>query len=390
MSITNSNQYDNTKSYLSNGTNGVNNNNLEKTFKSKNIHTQEELRQRYTRFFRWGYLDHHNVVTGIKQYLFFTKPNLFLFNNSNLPTRTHDPANMQTSYLNGKNGSNSFLHPSIMKYSSKLVEAYAVNPDLFYQLTRRVNFEESVIGNFMPLLTNLCDSTLDIPAEEAQYSDMVKTTNGAIRSIRGNSYQSTNGSTFTLEFKDTKSLEVLNLARIYNEYMNLKSDGLLDISGDSVMIDEIINKIDSDTFTIYSFIVDDTGENILYYSKFWGVSISNVPHDVVTNIGDGKISIPLEFKYELVESNNPAILTDFNKIGIEVVGEKRNYKRKDDDNGWIYQIPKAPIWDNEIFAVNGAPVGCPYVLADYYYNNKKVRAKYDGKKVYKLRWFRGY
>lgn len=356
---------------------------LDKVLRANKVYSKSDIDSRFDKFFRIGYLDTINNLTGAKDYLFFTKPNLFLFDNP------------YTINVSGPRRSGSVsisdLHVGIQKHSPKLCSLYYESPHLFYQLTQQVIFNNYTCGNFIPLLSNTVESSLDLPSVEGQYSELTKTTNGAMRSIRGNSYQSNNEFTFSLEFNDNKYLEVYKLASIYDEYMNLKSSGLIDIIKDPTdknsdyyqeMLDNLLYNVDSDLFTIYKITVADDGETILHYAKLWGVSISNVPRDALSNLssGDGKISIPLEFKAEHVADLDPMIIADFNNAGNE-------YKIGDSN------IPEfAKIWDDSIDAVSGDLVGTPFITVSNSnaktfgpvyegYSNKPVHYKLKFKKI---------
>lgn len=348
------------------------NRNISRVMRANKNFSKEDIDNRFNKFFRLGYIDTHNNLTGARDYLFFTKPNLYLFDN---PPQVEGRSN---------NVSVKDLHLGIQRHSPKLCSLYYEVPHLFYQLSRSVRFNNAFCGNFIPLLTNTIDSSLDLPGVESQYSELTKTTNGAMRSIRGNSFQSNNEFTFSLEFIDNKYLEIYKLAMIYDEYMNLKSSGLIDIvkyptTSDTECYDNMLNdllyNIDSDLFTIYKITVSDDGESILHYAKLWGVSISNVPRDAISNLSstDGKLSIPLEFKAEHVADLDPMIIADFNKIGevYKIGNSLPNY---------------AKIWDESISAVSGELVGTPFITDRDEYGNKYGSGFGHNPYLYKLKF----
>lgn len=349
------------------------NRNIPKIMRANKVFSREDINSRFNKFFRLGYIDTINNLTGARDYIFFTKPNLYLFD---------EPSTIIT----GQSGKVSVkdLHLGIQRHSPKLCGLYYEHPYLFYQLTRSVKFDDYFCGNFIPLLSNTVSSNLDLPTIQAEYSELTKTTNGAMRSIRGNSFQSNNQFEFSLEFSDNKFLEVYKLALIYDEYMNLKSSGLIDIlkypTENKIdlyqdMLNDLLFNIDSSLFTIYKITVSDDGESIIHYSKLWGVSISNVPRDSLSSLSsnEGKISIPLEFKADHVSDLDPMIIADFNKAGgIYKIGDP---------------VPEySKIWDSSISAVNGDLVGTPFITDRDEYGNKYGSGYGNNPILYKLKF----
>lgn len=321
---------------------------LSKDFMSHKLYDSDMISERMRRFFKIGYIDRENTLQGCKEFLFFTRPNLYLFNS--IPEyRSPGRVDMND------------LHPSIRKNSPLLCSLYSEVPYLFYQLSRKFSGNMSFCGNFIPLLTNSVVSSLDLPGIDATYTELNKTNLGASRNIRGNSLASNNTFDFSLEFSDNKYLEIYKLAKIYDEYINLKYSGLLDIMHDPTnpksginhdMFSDLIDNVDSDVFSIYRILVGSNGEDIIHWSKLVGVSISNVPRDVISaDMGDdGRLSIPLSFKADHVIDLDPMILVDFNKVGgVYYMGSPT--------------IPTpAKTWDSESYSVSGVPVGTPFII----------------------------
>lgn len=326
------------------------NSRLNKDFMSHGFVTENTIAERTRRFFRIPYRDTHNVLQGAKEYLFFTKPNLFLFN----------PDASVTTSIAGK-VSVKDLHPSIQRNSPTLCSLYMEVPYLFHELSRKHNLNQSYCGNFIPLLTNTVRGSLDLPGIEADYIELNKTSTGATRSIRQSSFSSDNSFDFSLEFSDNKFLEIYKLSKIYDEYFRLKNSGLLDILVDPTsttsdlnqeMFDSLIKNIDTEVFSIYRFLVASNGEDIIHYSKLVGVSMTNVPRDSLSadTASDGNTSTPISFKADHVIDSDPMILIDFNKVGgVYTIGKS-------------IIPPYAKLWDKDRFDINSMPVGTPFVL----------------------------
>lgn len=252
----------------------------------------------YSKFKRFGTIGPNRALTGQKEYLFFTKPDLHLM----------DPHN-------------NILNPELQGYPyfQELKERY---PDVINQL----QYHNTVGGKsspFMTLLSNTVKSSLDLPSISTNTIDTPATIYGTAYNYRGWGYSSDEKIDFTLEFEDSKYLEVYNLVKAYEEYERLKHLGLVtppNIEGDQSVKGKcfsyyIRNKILHDQFSVYKFIVEDDGETIVYYAKLWGVFFKNVPREAFTDVKtEGGLSYSIEFEAAFVEDMNPSILTDFNSL----------------------------------------------------------------------------
>lgn len=276
---------------------GKDNTYLNDTFMSNHIYTRSQI-EWYTKFSRFGTLDAFNAVGKSREYLFFTKPDLHIVKPNN-------------SVLNDELSNQVFFN--------ELRERY---PNVIAQLQYHNGIGDK--GPFMALLSNSVKNSLEIPTIEAATIDTAANIYGTSYNYRGWGYNSDEKISFSLEFEDTKYLEVYHLVKAYEEYERLKHLGL--VSPPNINNDKentagksfnyyIQNKILHDQFSIYKFIVEDDGETIIHYSKLWGVFFKNVPRDVFSDMKtEGGLTLAVEFEAAFIEDMNPTILMDFNSL----------------------------------------------------------------------------
>lgn len=265
---------------------------------SSNIYSSQQIRDnRYTKFSRYGFFDISNEHMYSREYLFFTKPDLHLLN-----TKT---GNLYAPLKN-----TSFFPNALEQY-----------PDCIYSLQQTYNFNSNSSNlrtlqrtNFIPLLSNHVTSTLDLPIISA--TDVPNNTNlySITTSYREGSEISDNSLEFSLEFKDTKFLDVYMFFKIYDQYF--RETYKQEIIPTNISYEE--NKIDCNSFSIYKFIVDDTN-TILYYAKVTGAYPITVPRDGMSNF-DGTIKHNISFKAAFCDDSDPKILNEFNHVSISSKG----------------------------------------------------------------------
>lgn len=296
--------------------------------------------QWYKKFKRFGNgtLDPYNAVSGTKEYLFFTKPDLHIV-------------------TPGKNS----LNPELRNqpYFIELLQRY---PDVIAQLQLSNGIRAK--SPFMNVLSNAVNSTLELGSITSGVVDTSATIYGTSYNYRGWGFSSDEKHEFSLEFDDTKYLEIYNLVKAYEEYERLKHIGMVsppNIDGAPTVNGKcfsyyIKNKILHDQFSIYKFIVEDDGETILYYAKLWGVFFKSVPRDAFSDMKpDGGLTYAVDFEAAFVDDMNPTILTDFNTIVSPYMGNTSvlpvyNTKKRMIDGRWasipyVAKVKKGSNWN---------------------------------------------
>lgn len=283
------------------------------------------------KYYRFGYynLDTH---TNLKEFLFFTKPDLHIINeDSGRLTR-----GIRT-----------------MPFFQKLVDdkPYLVN-------NLEISLNESEPFNW--LLSNQCISTLEVPLLNSETVDTAQNMYGFGYSYLGSSEASDDKPTFSLEFKETRWLDIFDYFKAYNVYETIKHHGII-----RPHKEHIYNREVHDLFAIYKFMVADDMETIVYYGKMWGVMPKSLPRDVYGQTQfDNGISYTIEFEAACYDDMDPLIWQEFNALG------KAQYD----------SLPyKIDVYNEILDAVDTRPVMAAQV--------EKVKSvKAPGGYVLKLRW----
>lgn len=262
----------------------------------------------YNKFSRYGYIDPYNIAHKTKEYLFFTKPDLHLFDGG------------------------WSLNPEI-RNSTFFANAAITHREVAYML------QNSMPSNrlpFIPMLSNAVSSSLDLPGISADYIETAKNVYGTAMHYRGSSFKSDQDFDFSLDFRDSKNLDVYMLFKIYDEYERLKWLGSVSPPSDEY----IVNKVLHDQFSIYKFIVAEDGMSILYYARVVGVIPTSVPRDSIGNM-EGDFTLPVSFHGKFVYDMDPRILYDFNTLVSSYTRGHSTYDlynkdTKDNDGRWAH------------------------------------------------------
>lgn len=320
---------------------------------------------RFTKFAKYGIMDLYNEHTFSREYLFFSKPDLHI---------------METE----KSG---YLYKPLSQLPF-FIDALRLYPQCIYSLQQTL---PSSISNpktkYMPILSNQVSSTLDLPTIAAtETGGNVNLYQFGINNRDGSEISDCNVE-FSLEFKDTKYLDVYMLFKIYDEYIRetYKRDIL------PTKISYIDNKIDSKSFSVYKIIVDDTN-TVMYYAKITGVYPMSVPRDAMSGFDGSGIKETVQFKGQFVRDMDPVIIQELNLLTCKSLGLntnsdgnisiQKNYVRyaADDDISDIYYGHGH---------VNTSWGACPLILQS---NAKRTGASItdNGENyLYKLFWVKG-
>lgn len=236
--------------------------------------------------YRFGYIDPYRTVSTVREYLFFTKPDLNI---------CADPDGNVTTTL-----------APYLRTKDFWTELYANQ----YDVIKELQYSLDKSNPFNDLLGNAVISTLEIPGIEAEMIDTPANMYGVSYTYRGSSEASDNNPTFSLEFRDNKYLPVYNFFKAYEDYEVIKHHGHLppqDIYRQQ--------KILYDQYSIYKIMVGDDGETILYYGKFYGVKSKSLPRDVFSNTDfSNGLSYSIDFGAAFYDDMKPHILVEFNNL----------------------------------------------------------------------------
>lgn len=244
----------------------------------------------YNKTYRFGLFNPYGAISSVKEFLFFTKPDLNIF------------------YRNEDTG--------MLDYGEILINELNSIPywkELKKTRSRTIKLLQSstdTVDHFNHLLQNQVISNLSVPGLEATTIETAQNMFGVGFSYHGSSEASDDSFDFDLEFKDTRWLDVYYFFKTYEEYETLKHHGII-----APWRYYIENKIIHDQFSIYKFLVDEDFETIIYYAKFYGVMPKSLPRDVFSSTNfDNGLSYSISFKAAFFDDMKPEIIADFNAL----------------------------------------------------------------------------
>ena len=272
----------------------------------------------FEKTYRFGYYNLDASLSRTKEYLFFTKPdlNILIYNKGD-----HDDTGIIEIYdtLEIAHKEEWLLNPGLINpfwvdmYNSKkriikcLQSSYYESGDRFQN------------DPFIHLLANQVNTNLEIPELSADVVETAVNRYGTSIFYRGSSEPSDDGLSFSLEFKDTKWLDVYYFFRAYEEYETAKHLGTL-----LVKPEYIRDKILYDQMAVYKFVLDMDMETILYWGKYYGVTPMSLPRDTFSSdTFDNGLSYSIQFKAQFYEDMKPEILQDFNFLNRPIFGEPK-------------------------------------------------------------------
>lgn len=285
-------------------------------------------------FARFGCLDPYNSLDRSREYLFFTKPDLNIFNDND------------DSALN--------------EYTSKIPYFCELFNNGYKDVLRHLQsstLSSKLQGPFMNMLSWAVNSTLDLPTISSNATSTAENIYGTTMQYMSTDFSSDEKFEFTLDFEDTKFLDIYHIFKAWVEYSRYKSRGVIKPKDTY-----IFNRILYDQSSIYKFIVDDT-QTIIHYSKVWGVFPMGVARDTFSSLSnDSGVKFSQPFMGTFVDDMDPLILRDFNSIV-----EPYCKGRKD-----------IPTYSKSRGSANADLAYMPYI--------RKVYSNIDGYYRYKLMW----
>lgn len=258
----------------------------------------------YNRINRFSWVDVYDNDDILREYLFFTKPNLYIYGDGG----------SQISYSNAWSDSLQDTLKTIPYFVHEADRHKDALCQLQYNVTDRV---KQCKTPFMYLLTNAVQSKLDLPTITPTDSDSTENEMGISLKYRGHSLKSDAGHDFSLTFLDTADLEVYTLVKAYDEYIRL-----LKVGDISYRDSDVINHIIPEMFSIYKFLIRSDGETIAYWAKLTGCYFADVPRsDMSDPNNEGGFKFAVNFHASFVEDMNPLILSEFYSLTKDLAGQ---------------------------------------------------------------------
>lgn len=325
------------------------------------LYTKSQIQyKKFGRFFRDPVIEPDNAITGTKEYLFFTKPDLHLLNTKG-----------NALILNPELAGNTFFKEMRSRY-----------PDLLLQLQHSADgtllHKGRYGGHYSTYLTQLLSyyktGNLDLNSTTAKTVDTPENVFGNAITYRGDGHEGDFNITFSTSFRDDKYLTVYNYFKIWEEYSKLKKKGLVTPPNQSYTENRILH----DQIGIYKFIVGEDGETIIYYAYILGAFPLTVPRDTFSNLTETP-TYNIDWQAFHIEDMNPEILSDFNFVA---TGRKANgafHAGSTESTFKGVMADLAPMYDDVHDEPYRYPLYHPYVYAIHTPNQ-------PCKTTYKLVW----
>lgn len=316
--------------------------------RSAGLYSKSEINTaRYTKYPRFGrILDPYGRLNNTTQYLFFTKPDLHIV----------DPGSGSLT-LNDELAGNSFF-----------VDLVRLYPEVTRELQSSAHDERN--DPFSHLLSFSANSALDVPSIEATTIDTPQTMFGTSIEYLGNAEASDENPTFSLEFVDTKELELYMYFKGYQEYQIERKSGSVTPPSRAYTFKRKLHNV----MGCYKFLVDEDMETLIYWAYFWGVMPMGAPREAFSDpsFPDG-LTYSVNFKAGFVEDMTPAILIEFNKKMANCVAGKKMIP--------TYEIQQVEGISNPLGWVNGTLPSAAQIF------ESGSRYGHNGRSKYKIRWY---
>ena len=279
------------------------------TFNSVGIYSSDDINEnKYKKYSRFGrVLDPHNKLNDTREYLFFVKPDLHICYNEHA-TNIYGKLDKSESF--SANGLT--LNPQLQD-NPYFVWLISKRPEVAKQLQYSLNKSDP----FCNLLSFTVNNSLDLPSVDSSTLDTPNTIFGSNIEYLKDSETSDENRDFSLEFVDSKKLEVYHFFKAYSESHKVRKSGLVTPPDPVYYQYKMLHNI----MGVFKFLVDEDMETIRYYAYYWGVFPTNVPREAFSDPSfDNGLSFSINFKSAFIEDNDPRILLHFNDLMTKRIG----------------------------------------------------------------------
>lgn len=363
---------------------GFSSESINSILKSNLVYNRQDLSW-YEKFNRFGFLDPYNNLSQSREYLFFTKPDCHIFSPG---TDSLQPA-LQN---------NTFFIDTVNRYPHVLQQLQSSCGS-----SSTVSQRNNITRNpFMVLLSNSVKNTIDLQPLTAVEMDGPQNMYGTSISYRKDAWGGDENVEFSLEFEDSKYLEVYMLARAYEEYERYKTTGLI-YPPNIEKVNEvgearhncnkyISNKELHDVFGIYRIIVGEDFETIIYWAYICGAYMNSVPRDAFNDLKNGEgLRFTIDFKAFCVIDMDPLILANFNKLITNAYGNEAAFATRIFTYGRETELSLQNLQKETNASINGDWARYPMIAkvnnSSVPYSVWNASTSADMQYQYKLHWF---
>lgn len=208
--------------------------------------------------------------------------------------------------------------------------------------------------DFIPIISNTARS-LDVQDMSLKTIEHAETLSGWKLVYAKNAIDSKTAGNISMNFIDDNMASITYMHLIWVEYIDNVVRGIVDPK-----IDYIRNAILDYASSLYYILTDQSGENIIFWTKYYGVFPTNVPSSAFSFNEGSPVHVPdiqIQYAYSFKEDMNPLALAEFNRNS----SANENFEY-------------VPIYNVNTFKCNGTIVGPPFIDTE------------DGGVTYKLRF----
>lgn len=251
----------------------------------KNVNFSISRLDWFTNFNRYGSTEPDYHLTGSKGHVFMTRPALNIFGSSasDVSTKIKESADA------------AFFAEAINRHS---IIAKSLTPNL------------SGSHDFIPIIHNAARS-IDIQDTSIDTLEHGETLTKWKIIYAKNAIKSMTSGTFSIDYVDDSQLSISYLHLVWLYYMNGVSRGEFEPNPEFVK-----NGILDYASSCYYILTDITGENIIFWSKYWGVFPTNYPSSSFSMKSGDMVKVPditIQYAYSFKKDMDPLILAEFNR-----------------------------------------------------------------------------
>lgn len=334
--------------------------------------TDVNRKEAWAKFDRFYSVDLTNELPSGRHYIFMCRPDLYLVDSSSSSSITLSKTsrvNVDPYFIYLEKWHPEIIASLTSDFSGiKRLNIPKANTSI---ITDKGNTRSLEMHSFIPYITSRVES-LQLPDYTIEQNAIIQPYTKYTIPYSTNAIKSSSGQSFDLSFREDKYFSIHKLFYAWIYYQNNVMKNIFRPKTQYIQK----NMLDYAT-SIYDFIVDDTGENIVYWAKYTGcipTSVSMSELSFNRNSGaETKTSIP--FSYFMCEHMDIHILMDFqyNSLGYTAMD---SYFSKSKLCPFDYRTTTVPIYDSNTFLGNNF-VGRPVIFHQTNNTNKPV---------FKLRW----
>jgi hypothetical protein len=306
---------------------------IKKTMRSNGLYSRSDLAW-WNVFYRHPRIDPYAFMGPTREYVFFTKPDLHIFNVGDTGTLNKELANVPFFYDLMRRGYNK----SVLR-------------DLQYSIDSSTPF--------IRILSNSKTSNMDLANISVDDVDTSSNLYGTKMFYRKASDHSDEEEDFSIEFEDNRYLDVYLWFKAFDQYEQRKYLGKVTPPSNNYRK----NKVLHDQMSIFKFVVAEDMETIVFWAQKFGCYPKGVPREAFSDpTSDGNLKFTVPWKCTFQEDMQPNTISDFNYLasissckGIEL-----------------------PVYDENINGVSGENVLVPFI--------SEQTNTFTGYKEYRLKW----